>query len=306
LGPGVAAVNGKIYVIGGMNRGELDVNQEYDPETDTWKTKKSMPTKRSHFAIAVYDNKVFCIGGGGDFGSEEVTGITEVYDPLTDTWETKASMPTAREFMDANVVDGKIYVIGGSKPINFNDPSYVPNISEVYDPETDKWSQSIAPPVKVSNYASAVCDNKIYIFTEEMTQIFDPQTYMWSNGTSMPTPGWGAAAAATTGDFAIKGIYVLGGNPTFKYNQIYHPETDSWFDGAAMPTNRYGLGVVVIDDVIYAIGGPGAEAMAANERYTPYGYIPEFPSGAVLVLGFFVVTVLLTVCRRDLRRGMKK
>jgi N-acetylneuraminic acid mutarotase len=285
LGPGVAAVNGKIYVIGGMNQyGELNINEEYDPANDSWTTKTRMPTARNAFAIAVYDNKIYCIGGGGDFGLEEVTGITEVYDPLTDTWETKAPMPTARQFMDANVADGKIYVIGGSKPVNFNAPSYVPNISEVYDPETNTWSTSIAPPVQVSNYASAVCDSKIYIFSEHLTQTFDPQTNSWSNGTSMPNPGWGAAAGATTGDFAAKRIYVLGGNPTFNFNQIYDPETDSWTMGAHMPTNRYGLGVAVIDDVVYAIAGPGADAMVANERYTPAGYIAEFPSWTVIPL----------------------
>ncbi|MFZ7138897.1 MAG: Kelch repeat-containing protein [archaeon] len=292
LNPGVATVNGKIYVIGGYHQGEVRFNQEYDPKTNTWKNKAPMPTKRSAFAIAVYENKIYCIGGGDD-SYEGVTGITEVYDPLMDTWETKSPMPTAREFMDANVVDGKIYVIGGSNFPNLNDPYYVPNINEVYNPETDTWSTSVTPPVKVSNYASAVCDNKIYIFSEYLTQIFEPQINSWSNGTSMPNPGWGAAAGATTGEFAAKGIYVLGGNPTFNPNQIYNPETDSWSIGAAMPTNRYGLGVVIIDDVLYALGGPGASGMAANEKYTPSGYIPEFSSWAVFALVIGVPLVVI-------------
>lgn len=284
LGPGgVAAVNGKIYVIGGTNEnGYLNTNEEYDPATDTWTRKRSMPTLRSGFAIAVYQNKIYVIGGGGDFGFEEVTGKNEMYDPLTDTWETKAPMPTARQFMDANVVDGKIYVIGGGKPINFNNPSYVPNINEVYDPETNIWSTSIAPPVKVSNYASAVYGNKIYVFSKYLTQIYDTQTYSWTNGTLMPSPGWGAAAAVTTGVYAPKRIYVLGGNPTFPLNQIYDPETDTWTKGAQMPTGGYDLGVAVVDDVIYAMGGPGADGMVANERYTPFGFGTEPPTISIV------------------------
>ena len=293
LGPGVAAVKGKIYVIG------TSVNQEYDPVTDTWTPKRPMPTRRGQFAIAVYQNKIYVIGGGGNFGLEEVTGKNEVYDPLTDTWETKAPMPTARQFMDANVVDGKIYVIGGSKPINYNDPSYVPNINEVYDPETNKWSTSIAPPVKVSTYASAVYDNKIYVFSQYLTQIFDPQTYSWSNGTSMPNPGWGAAAGVTTGVFATKRIYVLGGNPSFNFNQIYDPETDTWTMGARMPTNRYGLGVAVVDDVIYAMGGPGAFGMVANERYIPIGYIPEFPSWTLFPI-LLISSLMILIVRKKI------
>ena len=85
LGPGVAAVNGKIYVIGGINEdGELNTNEEYDPVTDIWTARTSMPTKRSAFAIVAYANKIYVIGGGGDFGFDEVTGINEVYDPLTE------------------------------------------------------------------------------------------------------------------------------------------------------------------------------------------------------------------------------
>ena len=63
LGPGVAAVNGRIYVIGGYGQAALDINEEYDPVTDTWTTKTNMPTARSYFAIAVYQNKIYCIGG---------------------------------------------------------------------------------------------------------------------------------------------------------------------------------------------------------------------------------------------------
>jgi N-acetylneuraminic acid mutarotase len=301
LGPGVATVNGKVYVIGGYNRGVININEEYDPTADTWTTKKPMPTPRSQFAIAVYQNKIYCIGGGGDFGMEEVTGITEVYDPETDTWETKTLMPTPREFIDANVVDGKIYIIVGSKPVNLNNPSFVPNVNEVYDPETDSWTTETPPPTQVSNYASAVYDNKIYLFSENLTQIYDPQTSSWSKGAPIPNTEWGAAAGVTSGIFAPKRIYVLGGYSTFNFNQIYDPETDTWTTGAPMPTNRYGLGVAVVSDLIYAIGGPGADGMVANEQYTPFEYIPEFPTSVILLL-FIVVTLLVFITYKKLEK----
>lgn len=298
LGPGVAAVNGKIYVIGGIYMDFLSINQEYDPATDTWTTKTPMPTPRAIFATAVYQNKIYVIGGGGDFGFEEVTGLNQVYDPSTDTWTTKTSMPTARQFLCANVVNGKIYLIGGSKPVNLNDPSFVPNVNEVYDPETDSWTTKTPSPVQASNYASAVYDNKIYVFSQYLTQIYDPQTNSWSNGTSMPNPGWGAAAAVTIGIFAPKRIYVLGGNPTFTLNQVYDPETDTWTTGAQMPTGRYGLGVAVVNDRLYAIGGSGYDAGRANEQYTPVGYIPEFPSWLILPLFLTATLVILFYSKR--------
>lgn len=54
---------GKIYVIGGTYEGYHNTNQEYDPSTNTWAVKTSMPTPRSNFGIAVYQNKIYCIGG---------------------------------------------------------------------------------------------------------------------------------------------------------------------------------------------------------------------------------------------------
>jgi N-acetylneuraminic acid mutarotase len=332
LGAGVAVVNGKIYVIGGTGGGGyLNTNEEYDPDTNTWVAKKPMPTPRAGFAIAVYKNKIYCIGGGpgNDWtvGFDEVTRMNEVYDPLTDTWETKTPMPTARQSLCANVVGGKIYLIGGNKPVNLNDPSFVPNVNEVYDPETDKWTTNpplttlprvntdtgttshtwttkTPPPVNVSSYASAVIDNKIYIISgsggnNKLTLIYDTETDTWSYGAQIPTPVWGAAAGVTTGVLAPKRIYVIGGYPAFNQVQVYDPETDTWTTGANMPTNRYGLGVAVVDDRLYAIGGSGYDAGIANEQYIPLGYETETdqtePSQTALITIVIVAVIVAAV-----------
>ncbi|MCW4035233.1 MAG: kelch motif-containing protein, partial [Candidatus Bathyarchaeota archaeon] len=50
---GVAVVDGKIFAIGGKyNDTWVGRNEMYDPETDTWTIRSSMPTARSDFAIA--------------------------------------------------------------------------------------------------------------------------------------------------------------------------------------------------------------------------------------------------------------
>jgi len=128
---GLAAVNGKIYAIGGRASDvTICANEEYDPATDTWATKDPMPTPRYYFAVAVYENKVYTFGGltKPPLQNNTYIGVTEVYDPATDTWETKTPMPTNRSALCANVVNGKIYLTSGivyGSPLTFSSYSDV-------------------------------------------------------------------------------------------------------------------------------------------------------------------------------------
>ncbi|HDQ06394.1 MAG TPA: hypothetical protein ENN36_06715 [Candidatus Bathyarchaeota archaeon] len=309
---GVAVVKGKIYAIGG-DRGSIfgypadfiysgtnqvvGTNEEYNPETDTWTYKASMPTPRKYFGIAVYENKIYCIGG---VFNRSVTGVNEVYDPATDTWQTKTSMPTPRH-VTASVVNGKIYLIGGWKS----------NTTEVYDPATDTWTTKTAIPHEMNFYTQAVVDDKIYImggWSGRSIQIYDAETDSWSFGAPAPTYPHSSALAATTGVFAPKRIHLLSEDTHY----VYDPENDTWSaDSALMPTARGYAGVAVINDTLYTVGGvilPPIDALhgsispsAANEHYTPAGYIPEFPSWAILPL-LFVASFVVIMCKQRLMR----
>jgi N-acetylneuraminic acid mutarotase len=292
-GLGVAAVNGKIYAIGGSNAsgfmpsipgsavlfnsnidGITGVTEEYDPATDSWIHRESMPTPRILFATAVYQNKIYCIGGKT---SSSVTGVTEVYDPATDMWENKTSMPTARDGLTANIVNGKIYLIGGYPKRTIN---------EVYDPATDSWTAKTPAPTPLTfgfdTTTSAVFNNKVYVIgglsqdqNYSLNQIYDTETDKWGYGASSPSSVGGGAAAATSGVLAPKRIYVIGGAS----NQVYDPKTDSWTTAADLPTDRYNFGVAAINDTLYVIGGHTYSVplgnfapSAVNEQYMPIGY----------------------------------
>jgi N-acetylneuraminic acid mutarotase len=280
VGLGVAVVNAKIYAIGGACEGEDNVNEMYDPATNIWTTKQSMPTPRFYLAVTAYENKIYCIGGDPSTGA---TGANEVYDPATDTWTTKQSMPTPRRAMQANVVEGKIYLIGGdSGTPTCKDLS----VNEVYDPASDTWTTKKLMPTAVAGSTSVVIDNMIYVMgnsahnhTNSLVQIYDPKTDSWRNGTSPPKRLGGSAGAVTSGVWANRRVYVTGASDgLFSYNPClaYDPETDSWSVGAAMPTARAYLGVAVVHDYLYAIGGTGLNyqepPVSVNERYTPFGY----------------------------------
>jgi hypothetical protein len=242
-----------------------------------------MPTARSAFGIAVYQDKIYCIGGYTDGFS--ATGVNEVYNPATNTWETKASMPTPRLNIQANVVDGKIYLMGGS-----------PNgtLNQVYNPANDTWQTKASVPTTVSSYASAVVDNKIYVVTSNLNQIYDAEKDSWSIGAPTPLPAVLGSAGATTGVKAPKRIYVFGADANLPFWQLttrsftaqsYDPKTDSWTVCAFMPTGRYSASVAVVDDLVYVIGGfttefrtdrftlnPIYTYSVMNQQYTPFGY----------------------------------
>jgi N-acetylneuraminic acid mutarotase len=309
-GIGVAVVDGKIYAIGG-SYDSLGETEEYDPATNTWTKKTPMPTPRMWIGIAVVENKIYTIGGDG--GNWEVgitpTNVNEVYDPATDTWETLAPVPTKRMALTANVVDGKIYVIGGGQRA----PNTNFGVNEVYDPETNTWTTKTPLPTGVEHHTSAVVDNKIYVMggavKVTLNQIYDTETDTWSSGAPLPKGVDAAAAVVTSGVYAPKRIHVIGGKQNLdavKFNQIYDPETDTWSTGNPMPTARYGLGVAIIDDVLYAIGGRegwvGFPVSAANERYTPADYIPEFPSWTPLLITLVVVVATIMIYRSKLNK----
>lgn len=274
-GLGVAVVNGKIYAIGGD--GGSNVTEEYNPVTNTWTKKKAMPTGRSCFGIAVYQNKIYVMGGATANG---FTDANEVYDPLTDTWETKTSLPKgSRAELTASVINGKIYAVGG---YFFGLYRVSSNVLEVYNPDTDTWTTNAPMLSSVYSCSSAVIGNKMYVLENSfetrvgsLNQIYSAENDSWSYGRSIPTGVIGAVAVATTAVFAPKRIYVIGGDAASNSsNQVYNPENNTWSIGAQLPTSRSYLGVAVVEDVLYAIGGRNSEStnLDVNEQYTPLAY----------------------------------
>ena len=85
----VAAINGKIYAIGGATAhtgSPLGIVEEYDPLTDTWDTNKQpMPTARMGAGCGVINNKIY-VAGGSTTGNPSwvISNQLEIYDPVTD------------------------------------------------------------------------------------------------------------------------------------------------------------------------------------------------------------------------------
>ena len=133
-----AVVEGKLYAIGGRLLGDgsphqllsnINDNEMYDPQQNTWKILPPMPSKRSGLAAATVNSSIFVFGGHGINGT---FNNNERFDTKSNKWSSEKPMPTARLGLLAVAVDNHIYVIGGKlKPSN-----KVTGVNEFFLPAT--------------------------------------------------------------------------------------------------------------------------------------------------------------------------
>lgn len=167
---GAAAVNGKIYFVGGagLPDGSTDTGvhpsrpqgvtgrvDEYDPATNTWKQMASMPTPRNHHVVAAVNNKIYAIGGR--IGAAFITAATNIdvveeFDPTANAWSAlKLKMPTPRSASGFGVHNGRIIVAGGE----YQDAKLLAayKVVEAYEPATNSWST--LPPMQFPRHGLA-------------------------------------------------------------------------------------------------------------------------------------------------------
>ena len=240
---------GRIFAVGGFEQGYVPsgIVEAYDPKTNTWTKKASLPTPRSFLATSVVDGKIYAVGGANlELGQLGLPTVEE-YDPRTDTWTGRADMPTPRHGLATSVVDGKIYAISGFDGTNMA-------TVERYDPSSDTWTTKEPLPTLRSHVATQVVSGKIYAIggwdrqeglhtAFSSVAVYDPATNAWTKRADMPTPRWLPASAVVHGKiFVIGGTAVAGTGRQHNLHtvEVYDPETDTWTRDVDMPTARVG------------------------------------------------------------------
>ena len=195
--PVAAAVGGKIYVIGGASthpgsaeravhparpHRALGTVEEYDPATNTWRTRSPMPTARNHAALGTVNGKIYVIGGrlGAAFiGVASNTDVVEEYDPATDQWGAiKARMPTARSAVAWGVHGGRIYVAGGEGQ---NDQFMAAfRAVEGYEPATNRWTALPRMPAPRHGLAGGVLGTRLHLVSGDVQSAGIPGMHLHS------------------------------------------------------------------------------------------------------------------------------
>lgn len=193
---------------------------------ERWEVISELPTRRMDFSTAVVNGEIYLIGGTllgsrkGPFGMS----LVEIYNPENNIWRKGADVPTARAASTTAVIDGRIYVMGGYAGIDNRGENFkVLKTVEVYDPQTDTWERKQDMSLPRALFGAGVVAGKIYAIGG----------FVHPRG-KKPGDPWGIDLV-----------------------EVYDPATDTWAKRANMLTKRAALGVEIVNDQVYAIGGRG-------------------------------------------------
>jgi N-acetylneuraminic acid mutarotase len=279
---GVAALDAKIYVVGGssfyphilptspdMGSGTWgsSVNYEYDPATDKWRELAPLPIGLSHVGVVGFNHKLYAFGGFTSLIHANAQNAALVYDPAANAWQWLPPLNSRRGSASAEVVDGKIHVFGG----RLRDPTPL-DVHEVYDPATNQWTSKASMPLARDHMGVAVIDAKIHIVggrtggqTDNVSEhdVYDPTTDKWAKAAPMPTARSGGAAVYYKGLLIYAGGECkqrdpnakFGGGQDFEEVEGYDPKTDTWRTLARLPSARQAFGAATIGSAAYFPGG---------------------------------------------------
>ncbi|KAF5025676.1 hypothetical protein F66182_2282 [Fusarium sp. NRRL 66182] len=232
--PNVAAVDGNIYLLGGLLEADdgawraFPESWMYNPNFDEWTELEPIPEgeERGSAAVGVYDNIVYMAGGMRALnpvpeGEQDTVDFVSAFDIESLEWlelpEAAKFLPERRDHAAVSVVGNKFYVVGGrcQGQLNVEDTVFILDLDNL----EQGWRTSKGRmPTPRGGVVSGTIGSKIYVFGGEGNtavgsggvfddiEVFDTETETWDKVGKMVMPRHGGAAVAVDG-----GIYLPGG-----------------------------------------------------------------------------------------------
>jgi N-acetylneuraminic acid mutarotase len=256
---------------------QIDVVEVYDPVTNMWESKKSLPVFVEGMQAQVVNGQIFIITPSGEL---------YMYNSITDKWSSKTSLPVDEEPLQTLVVNEHLFVITQSALY-------------MYDPVTDTWINKTSMPASMTFAFSVVMDNKIIVgdlfnvseilfynmyCAQLRVNIYDPIADVWQVGKTTAEHLFvlGFTLGVTSNVYASKNVYVFGREApkddplnVQPFTLVYDPVDNVWSTAKIAAAAPYTMRtMVVVDDVFYVIGGS-----AYHVKYVPVAYhnTQEYP-----------------------------
>ncbi|XP_068870364.1 kelch-like protein 5 isoform X3 [Aphelocoma coerulescens] len=289
---------GVLFAVGGMDatKGATSI-EKYELRTNTWTPVANMNGRRLQFGVAVLDDKLFVVGGRDGL---KTLNTVECYNPRSKTWSVMPPMSTHRHGLGVAVLEGPMYAVGGH-----DGWSYL-NTVERWDPQARQWNFVASMSTPRSTVGVAILNGKLYAVGGrdgssclKSVECFDPHTNKWTLCAQMSKRRGGVGVTTWNGFlYAIGGHDAPASNLTSRLSDCverYDPKTDMWTAVASMSISRDAVGVCLLGDKLYAVGGyDGQTYLNTVESYDPQ--TNEWTQVAPLCLGragACVVTVKL-------------
>lgn len=261
---GCGNLHNTLIVCGGYDRIEcLRTAEQYNPDTNTWKTLPQMKESRGRFQVAVLDGKIYAIGGSN--GTTELDTV-EMLDIPVGKWVDLPKLPLARSNPGVCDLDGLVYCIGG-----WNGQVGIKQC-DVFNPEAKGW-MSIAP-LNIGRYQTGVTSYRGLLYAIggcdswnclSSVEVYNPEEDVWTMSKPIITARRGCGVAVFN-DM----LYVVGGSDgthSLNSTEVYDTRTETWIVGPSMTTPRANVEVVVVGKRLYAVGGFSGKSFLNTIEY---------------------------------------
>lgn len=279
----IAVVGGVTLPPGANITNTTDLMQFYDIDLDTWTTKPPTPIKINHPNVAVFDGKIYLLGGLTDSKDPVVrqqvtgwdaTGFSSLFDPSNETWSPLPSMPAGMERGSAITgVHGEMIYLAGGMTILHDDYEDVIDTVIAFNTTSKSW-QRVPPAAAIMPHgrehaAGGVIGDILYVVGGRTFSQFDTRNTTFTLDLTDLNAGWkslqhrmlvpqGGLSGGSVGDmfFAFGGE----GDPTTitgvsNHTEVLDTVTGKWRSLQPMPVPRHGTHASSARGVVYVPGG---------------------------------------------------
>jgi hypothetical protein len=218
-------VDNMAYLVGAMtgpwpDETPLPYVMTYDPETHRFNEHHPIPAarRRGGAGAAVYNGKIYIVGGITNGHRDGTQAWFDEYDPVTGEWTVLPDAPHARDHLSAAVHNGKLYALAGRRTAHDRGDDFGP--------------------------------------TERAVDIFDFSSGTWTTAqTPMPTGRAGAMVWTSGDEIIVAGGESDRQVPAHDSVEAFNTNSQTWRALPPLSQGRHGAGIALIDGIPHIASG---------------------------------------------------